>query len=60
MKIIFNSFILGASFAGFYYICLQLSTGKLQGYYYHNPSEWFQSLTLEHVPQKTSSVFQFR
>ncbi|CAF4111121.1 unnamed protein product [Adineta steineri] len=52
--------ITGASFAGFYYICLQLSTGKLQGYYYHNSSEWFQSLTLEHVPQKTSSVFQFR
>ncbi|CAF4088225.1 unnamed protein product, partial [Rotaria magnacalcarata] len=52
--------ITGASFAGFYYICLQLSTGKLQGYYYHHSSEWFQSLTLEHVPQKTSSVFQFR
>ena len=55
-----KEFYLGASFAGFYYICLQLSTGKLQGYYYHNSSEWFQSLTLEHVPQKTSSVFQFR
>lgn len=55
-----DSFSSGASFAGFYYICLQLSTGKLQGFYYHNPSEWFQSLTLEHVPQKTSSVFQFR
>ncbi|CAF0783906.1 unnamed protein product [Didymodactylos carnosus] len=52
--------ITGASFAGFYYICLQLSTGEIDGYYYHKQSEWYQSLRLKHVPQKTSSVFQFR
>jgi len=52
--------ITGASFAGFYYICLQISTGEIEGYYYHRSSEWYQSLSLKHLPQKTSSVFQFR
>ena len=31
--------ISGASFAGFYYICFQKSTGTIEGYYYHKSSE---------------------
>jgi hypothetical protein len=29
----------GASFAGFYYICYQLSTGVITGFYFHKSSE---------------------
>ncbi|CAI2171478.1 1140_t:CDS:2 [Funneliformis geosporum] len=29
----------GASFAGFYYICYQLSTGMITGFYFHKSSE---------------------
>ena len=32
--------IAGASFAGFYYICFQRSTGTISGFYYHQNSEW--------------------
>ncbi|KAG0002105.1 hypothetical protein BGZ65_002919 [Modicella reniformis] len=31
--------IAGASFAGFYYICYNKSTGDIEGYYYHKTSE---------------------
>jgi hypothetical protein len=33
--------ITGASFAGFYYICFQKSTGSIEGYYYHKSSEMY-------------------
>jgi hypothetical protein len=42
--------ISGASFAGFYYIVFQKSTGMISGLYYHSHSEWFQHLLLTHVP----------
>ena len=32
--------ITGASFAGFYYVCLQKSAATIEGYYYHRSSEW--------------------
>lgn len=50
----------GASFAGFYYICFTKSTATIEGYYYHRSSEWFQSLKLTHVPERSMSVYQFR
>lgn len=50
----------GASFAGFYYICFQKSRAIMEGYYYHRSSEWFQSLTLEHVPEKCIQIYEFR
>lgn len=31
----------GASFAGFYYICFQKSTSRVEGYYFHRNSEWY-------------------
>jgi hypothetical protein len=34
---------IGASFAGFYYICLCRSTGEIDGYYYHANSEMYRS-----------------
>jgi len=50
----------GASFAGFYYICLQKSTATIEGYYYHRNSEWFQSLNLTHKMERTSQSYEFR
>ncbi|KAK9711164.1 hypothetical protein K7432_007986 [Basidiobolus ranarum] len=50
----------GASFAGFYYVCFQRSTGTITGFYYHQNSEWFQQLSLQHIPQRHSSSFEFR
>lgn len=32
--------IVGASFAGFYYICFQKSSSQVEGYYFHRNSEW--------------------
>ncbi|XP_065580165.1 glucose-induced degradation protein 4 homolog [Artemia franciscana] len=52
--------ITGASFAGFYYICFQKSTATIEGYYFHRSSEWYQSLTLKHVPDHSTQVFEFR
>ncbi|XP_064406291.1 glucose-induced degradation protein 4 homolog [Halichondria panicea] len=51
--------ISGASFSGFYYICFQSSKGTIDGYYYHKSSEWYQSISLQHIPEETVSVFQF-
>eukprot|EP00835_Amoeboradix_gromovi_P005176 NODE_462_length_8172_cov_0.295181.p2 type:complete len:307 gc:universal NODE_462_length_8172_cov_0.295181:5112-4192(-) len=53
-------FIPGASFAGFYYICLQVSTGRIEGYYYHSSSQWFQKIDLRYEAQNTSSSFDYR
>ncbi|XP_055298086.1 glucose-induced degradation protein 4 homolog [Sitodiplosis mosellana] len=50
----------GASFAGFYYICFQKSKAEMEGYYYHRSSEWFQSLTLKHVPESCIQIYEFR
>lgn len=50
----------GASFAGFYYICFQKSRAVMEGYYYHRTSEWYQSLTLEHVPESCIQIYEFR
>lgn len=50
----------GASFEGFYYICFQKSTARIDGYYYHKQSEMFQSLKLHHVAQTSIPVFEFR
>ncbi|CAI4062316.1 hypothetical protein SKDZ_07G3140 [Saccharomyces kudriavzevii ZP591] len=36
----------GASFEGFYYVCLDQVTGSLEGYYYHPACELFQKLDL--------------
>jgi len=50
----------GASFAGFYYICFNVATNSLSGFYYHQNSEWWQQLKLEHVRQPASGSFEFR
>ncbi|KAL4717979.1 hypothetical protein ACJJTC_013018 [Scirpophaga incertulas] len=50
----------GASFAGFYYICFHKSAATIEGYYYHRSSEWFQSLTLSHVPEHSIQIYEFR
>lgn len=50
----------GASFAGFYYICFQKSKATMEGYYYHRSSEWYQSLTLHHVPESCIQIYEFR
>ncbi|KAB7495160.1 UNVERIFIED_CONTAM: hypothetical protein RMT77_007514 [Armadillidium vulgare] len=50
----------GASFEGFYYICFQRSTATIEGYYYHRMSEWFQSLSLTHVPEHSIQIYEFR
>ncbi|XP_055330986.1 glucose-induced degradation protein 4 homolog [Paramacrobiotus metropolitanus] len=50
----------GASFAGFYYICLQKSLGTIEGLYYHRSSELYQSLSLKHISACNYEVYQFR
>uniref|UniRef100_A0A182VV62 Vacuolar import and degradation protein n=1 Tax=Anopheles minimus TaxID=112268 RepID=A0A182VV62_9DIPT len=50
----------GASFAGFYYICFQKSQAVMEGYYYHRSSEWYQSLTLQHVSESCIQIYEFR
>lgn len=52
--------IAGASFAGFYYVCLCKATGVIQGLYFHSKSEWYQSLSLQHSPERASADFEFR
>jgi len=49
----------GASFAGFYYICLNRHKPSIYGFYYHQTSEWYQCLELEFVNTKTSGIYQF-
>lgn len=50
----------GASFAGFYYICFMKSSSQIEGYYYHEKSEMYQSLALQHVPCHTTEIYEFR
>ncbi|KAI7826904.1 vacuolar import/degradation protein Vid24 [Gamsiella multidivaricata] len=53
--------ITGASFAGFYYICYHKQTGRINGYYYHQSSEKFQELSLDHVAERSSfGSYEFR
>ncbi|KAM4716467.1 glucose-induced degradation protein 4 homolog isoform 2-T2 [Anableps anableps] len=52
--------ISGASFAGFYYICFQKSTAAIEGYYYHRSSEWYQSLSLNHIQEHSMPIYEFR
>ncbi|KAI9265598.1 vacuolar import and degradation protein-domain-containing protein [Sporodiniella umbellata] len=51
----------GASFAGFYYICYQRSLKSIKGFYfYRHHKDWYQELTLNHVPDRGSCMFEFR
>ncbi|KAF9357620.1 hypothetical protein BGX26_003411 [Mortierella sp. AD094] len=53
--------IVGASFAGFYYICYNKQTGQISGYYYHHTSDKFQRLSLSHVEGRNSfGSYEFR
>ncbi|KAG0054299.1 GID complex subunit 4, VID24 [Gryganskiella cystojenkinii] len=52
--------ISGASFAGFYYICYNKPTGQISGYYFHQASEKFQQLSLNHVEERSFASFEFR
>ncbi|OBZ87938.1 Glucose-induced degradation protein 4 [Choanephora cucurbitarum] len=55
------SAIHGASFAGFYYICYQRSTNRIKGFYFfRHHKDWFQELTLDHVPDHGMSAYEFR
>jgi hypothetical protein len=45
----------GASFAGFYYCCYDITSCTLLGYYFHTGSELFQSLHLKPVTPLTTS-----
>eukprot|EP00041_Stephanoeca_diplocostata_P006293 m.79697 g.79697 ORF g.79697 m.79697 type:complete len:237 (+) comp16283_c0_seq1:312-1022(+) len=50
----------GASFAGFYYICFQRDTGRIEGLYYHAQSEMYQRLVLNRVPERKFGTYDFR
>ncbi|KAI9292609.1 hypothetical protein K502DRAFT_278915, partial [Neoconidiobolus thromboides FSU 785] len=52
----------GISFCGFYYICFNVSTGNIQGYYYHpSANEKFQELHLNYQSnQYQFAEFEFR
>ncbi|PWZ02808.1 hypothetical protein BCV70DRAFT_152868, partial [Testicularia cyperi] len=64
----------GASFAGFYYVCVELgesaglgpdyddlgAAGKMSGFYFHENSEPYQQLSLHHTAEATSSSFELR
>lgn len=51
----------GISFSGFYYICYQVSTGHINGFYYHpKAAEWFQEVNLQHHASNQFAEFEFR
>ncbi|KAL7751998.1 hypothetical protein RI367_002526 [Sorochytrium milnesiophthora] len=50
----------GASFAGFYYVMMQLSTGQITGYYFHTNCERYQRLDLQVAPTSCFASFEFR
>ncbi|KAK5090980.1 hypothetical protein LTR05_001158 [Lithohypha guttulata] len=52
-----QSNIQGASFEGFYYICLNQKEGKISGVYFHKKSEKYQQLELTHVTKKGLGIF---
>lgn len=45
----------GASYDGFYYICLNVSSGSMDGYYYHTSTTEYQRLCLEMEKKSTSA-----
>lgn len=45
----------GASYDGFYYICLDVGKGNMDGYYYHTSTSEYQRLCLD-VERKTTSA----
>lgn len=52
--------IKGASFAGFYYVCLDEAMRTINGLYYHNRSDKFQQLILSFVNDDgVSSTFEY-
>jgi len=51
--------ISGASYEGFYYICMNLKEGEISGYYYHSQSEQFQELCLKYVSEKSFGIYEF-
>jgi hypothetical protein len=42
--------VAGATFSGFYYICAQISTGRIEGYYFYNTSQLYTQLTVQ-IPE---------
>lgn len=51
----------GASYAGFYYICLDQVKGVIRGFYFHKKSDKFQQLDLTHMPDSGSwPSYEFR
>jgi hypothetical protein len=50
----------GASFAGFYYICFNRRTGRIDGLYYHSQSEMYQRLSLTLDEDRKFATFDFR
>ena len=52
--------VTGASYSGFYYTCLDVATGSIEGFYFHNNSEKFQRLLLEYEREAWSASYQFR
>lgn len=53
----------GASFSGFYYICLNQTSGNIRGFYYQSGQshrEMFQSIELEYAPSTVFPQFEFR
>ncbi|KAJ3372673.1 GID complex subunit 4, VID24 [Allomyces arbusculus] len=49
----------GASFDGFYFICVDVVNARIGGFYYHPNSEKFQRLDLNYVPTQSSAEFAF-
>ena len=50
----------GASFSGFYYVCMNKISGEMEGVYYHQSSEMFQKLEIQHVGKRSFDTFEFR
>lgn len=50
---------MGTSYDGFYYMVCQLSTKKMNGYYFHKNSEWFQQMNLKYEEQNNFPSFDF-
>lgn len=50
----------GASYDGFYYVCLDLSTQEIRGYYYYRcAKEWFEELVLKYDDNSQVGSYRF-
>lgn len=50
----------GASYDGFYYVCLDLSTQEIRGYYYYRcAKEWFEELVLKYNDNSQIGSYRF-